>query len=407
MPARTRRGPGPPPLPPRATGGVQALWRSFSAAGLVLGALFLAASLTPSLIPRSFLLQGVLGRRLLRHRLRRSAVLLGGSGHTCELPLPARDDAAHRYLGAAALSPRWSWSPSLWRAAEWQNSIRAPRWTCRRSTPATRSRSWRSPPVVFVAHPAHRAAVPAGSPASPAAGSARHVPERVSQVIGIAVAVAALLLHRRRRAAARLPERRRPLVRHPRRADRARVPGARPTRSAPAAPPRWSTGRPSAGPGASSSPPARPQADIAAFTGRAAKRAAPGLRRPELAPTTAEARAAARARRRCIRVGAFDRSVLVVAVPTGTGWMDPAATDTLEYLHGGDTAIVAVQYSYLSSPLSLLVEPGFSAADRAARSSAPSTATGRRCRGTPGRGSTSTASASAPTARSSRSGCTR
>ena len=61
-----------------------------------------------------------------------------------------------------------------------------------------------------------------------------------------------------------------------------------------------------------------------------------------------------------LRVGAFDRSVLVVAVPTGTGWMDPAATDTLEYLHRGDTAIVAVQYSYLTSPLSLLVEPGFS-----------------------------------------------
>jgi uncharacterized membrane protein len=39
--------------------------------------------------------------------------------------------------------------------------------------------------------------------------------------------------------------------------------------------------------------------------------------------------------------------------------MDPAATDTLEYLHVGDTAIVAVQYSYLTSPLSLLVEPGF------------------------------------------------
>jgi uncharacterized membrane protein len=41
--------------------------------------------------------------------------------------------------------------------------------------------------------------------------------------------------------------------------------------------------------------------------------------------------------------------------------MDPAATDTLEYLHAGDSAIVAVQYSYLTSPLSLLVEPGFAA----------------------------------------------
>jgi uncharacterized membrane protein len=63
-----------------------------------------------------------------------------------------------------------------------------------------------------------------------------------------------------------------------------------------------------------------------------------------------------------IRVGAFDRSVLIVAVPTGTGWMDPAAMDTLEYLHGGDTAIVAMQYSYLTSWISLLVEPGYGSA---------------------------------------------
>ena len=63
-----------------------------------------------------------------------------------------------------------------------------------------------------------------------------------------------------------------------------------------------------------------------------------------------------------IRVGAFDRAVLIVAVPTGTGWMDPAAMDTLEYLHGGDTAIVAMQYSYLTSWISLLVEPGYGSA---------------------------------------------
>ena len=35
--------------------------------------------------------------------------------------------------------------------------------------------------------------------------------------------------------------------------------------------------------------------------------------------------------------------------------------DTLEYLHRGDTAIVGVQYSYLWSWLSLLVEPGYGA----------------------------------------------
>jgi len=59
------------------------------------------------------------------------------------------------------------------------------------------------------------------------------------------------------------------------------------------------------------------------------------------------------------RVGAFDRSVLVVATPTGTGWVDPEAIDPLEYLLAGDVATVAMQYSYLASWLSLLVEPGY------------------------------------------------
>ncbi|MCP4074325.1 MAG: hypothetical protein GY742_21770 [Hyphomicrobiales bacterium] len=62
-----------------------------------------------------------------------------------------------------------------------------------------------------------------------------------------------------------------------------------------------------------------------------------------------------------IRVGGFERSVLIVATPTGTGWLDPAGVDTVEYLHGGDTAIIGVQYSYLASWLSLLVEPGYGA----------------------------------------------
>ncbi|HVJ00546.1 MAG TPA: alpha/beta-hydrolase N-terminal domain-containing protein, partial [Sphingomonas sp.] len=35
------------------------------------------------------------------------------------------------------------------------------------------------------------------------------------------------------------------------------------------------------------------------------------------------------------RVGAFDKPVLVIIMPTGTGWVDPAAIDTLEYLHRG------------------------------------------------------------------------
>jgi len=54
---------------------------------------------------------------------------------------------------------------------------------------------------------------------------------------------------------------------------------------------------------------------------------------------------------------AFDRSVLVIMTPTGTGWMDPYSVDTLEYIHGGDTAIVGMQYSYLSSQATLVFHP--------------------------------------------------
>jgi uncharacterized membrane protein len=56
------------------------------------------------------------------------------------------------------------------------------------------------------------------------------------------------------------------------------------------------------------------------------------------------------------RAGGFRRAVLVVATTTGSGWIDPASPDTLEYLTGGDCAVVAMQYSYLPSWLSYLVD---------------------------------------------------
>jgi uncharacterized membrane protein len=56
------------------------------------------------------------------------------------------------------------------------------------------------------------------------------------------------------------------------------------------------------------------------------------------------------------RTGAFQRSVLLIVVPTGTGWINPRPIDALEYLYGGDSAVVAVQYSYLPSWLSFLVD---------------------------------------------------
>jgi uncharacterized membrane protein len=97
------------------------------------------------------------------------------------------------------------------------------------------------------------------------------------------------------------------------------------------------------------------QADIADFSRRDASRPLRvyvGVRTKE---TPAERAALALAELK--RVGAFDRSLLVVATPTGTGWLDPGAVDSLEYLHNGDTAIVSTQYSYLPSWITILVDP--------------------------------------------------
>lgn len=57
------------------------------------------------------------------------------------------------------------------------------------------------------------------------------------------------------------------------------------------------------------------------------------------------------------RVGGFNRSSLIIATSTGTGWLDPSAVDPVEFIHSGDIATVTLQYSYLPSWLTLLVEP--------------------------------------------------
>lgn len=62
-----------------------------------------------------------------------------------------------------------------------------------------------------------------------------------------------------------------------------------------------------------------------------------------------------------IRVDAFSREILVLATPTGTGWLNPASVSALEFLWRGDVASVSVQYSYLPSWLTLLVEPEYGA----------------------------------------------
>jgi uncharacterized membrane protein len=57
-----------------------------------------------------------------------------------------------------------------------------------------------------------------------------------------------------------------------------------------------------------------------------------------------------------VRTRAFDRKLLVVVPTTGTGWVDPIAARAIESMYNGDTALVAMQYSYLPSWISFLAD---------------------------------------------------
>ncbi len=54
------------------------------------------------------------------------------------------------------------------------------------------------------------------------------------------------------------------------------------------------------------------------------------------------------------RTGAFTRKLLVIVPTTGTGWINPVAVRSLEMMYNGDTAIVGSQYSFLPSWISFL-----------------------------------------------------
>ena len=94
--------------------------------------------------------------------------------------------------------------------------------------------------------------------------------------------------------------------------------------------------------------------DIAAFTGRPALdpiRVYVGRANGDTPQERAELALA-----ELLRLDAFDRELLIVTSPTGTGWMDPGSHDPVEYMHGGDIATVSTQYSYLQSPFALVFE---------------------------------------------------
>ena len=95
-------------------------------------------------------------------------------------------------------------------------------------------------------------------------------------------------------------------------------------------------------------------AQLAAFNGITATepiRAYAGLDSADGIEATAELAA-----RELERTGGLSRAVVAVATTTGTGWINEAEADALEYMYNGNTAIVSMQYSYLPSWLSFLVD---------------------------------------------------
>jgi len=93
---------------------------------------------------------------------------------------------------------------------------------------------------------------------------------------------------------------------------------------------------------------------LTAFTGTPAVepiRAYAGLNSADGITATAELAA-----RELERTGGLQRAIVAVATTTGTGWINEAEADALEYMYNGNTAIVSMQYSFLPSWLSFLVD---------------------------------------------------
>jgi uncharacterized membrane protein len=95
-------------------------------------------------------------------------------------------------------------------------------------------------------------------------------------------------------------------------------------------------------------------AELSAFNGAPATepiRAYAGLNSADGFRATAELAA-----RELERTGGLQRAVVAVAFTTGTGWINEAEADAVEYMYNGNTAIVSIQYSFLPSWLSFLVD---------------------------------------------------
>jgi uncharacterized membrane protein len=325
---------------------------SFSEMGLVVGAVLFSLSLTPSLLPRDALVQGVLSGCVFAVGYG-IGVFLQWVWEYMQLKLP--DARYTRWLKlAVAAGCVILMIACLYQTTGWQNSVRA---VMGMEPVESGHPLW----VLLVALLPAAILILIGKLLAYGVGFvsrrlARFVPERVALVVSlIVVGIVATSLFNGflLRGALRVADEF--FLRLDQVAGQFGEPPTDPLRSGSTAsliP--WSTigrdGRIYANSGPS-------KADIEAVIGRPAVeplRVSVGMRS---APTTEERAELALAEMK--RVGAFDRSVLLVITPVGTGWVDPAGMDTLEYLLAGDVASVSLQYSYLLSPLSLVIEPDY------------------------------------------------
>lgn len=327
---------------------------SLSGIGLMLGAVFFAAALTPTLIPRSYLTQGALAGGCFAIGYL-AGVLWRRLWHYLELPEPSprARSAANALVAAGCLLIVIA---ALWRTTAWQNAIR----TVMKMEPVETAHPLK---VCIVALITFVVLLVLGRLFALvarllAAGTRRVIPRKVANVIGVLVAgllfwsIASNVLIRTAFNVLDSSFRELDILFEPERPQ----PTASDRTGSPASLVKWKElgrmGRRfiASGPTA---------AEVSAITGRAAQepvRVYVGLAARE----TAQARARL-ALDELKRQHGFERKLLVVITPTGTGWIDPAAMDTVEYLHHGDVASVAMQYSYLNSPLSLLFQPEYGA----------------------------------------------
>jgi uncharacterized membrane protein len=326
------------------------LWRSLSAIGVLLGTLFFAFSLTPSLLPRGFLIQGVLSgaSAAAGYGL---GVLLAWLWDYLRLPPLAWRRLRIVKLVEVVLSGGTA-ALFLWRAAEWQDSIRElmgiePT----ASIDPLLTGLVAAVSFVLLIGLARLFGLTCRWVADRAG---RRLHPRQARVIGVIAgvvifwAVASGILLRAGLHLADSSYRQFDALIQP---EFARPDSPLRTGSAPSLI-AWEdlgrAGREFVGSGPSAE-------EIATLTGAPAIepiRVYTGLPSAD-SPTARAALALAELE----RTKAFERSALIVVVPTGTGWVDSAALDPVEVLLGGDVASVAVQYSYLSSPISLFVEP--------------------------------------------------